>query len=313
MAAYYIAGDWGSTCLRLYLVEMSSGDVIAERKGDGVNEIASEQIPEQFRALTADWVGTYKTQHALLCGMVGSNAGWVDAGYCSCPHFQSHLAQQIKTLALDDMAVHIIPGLTCHNILGRQDFMRGEETQLAGALQIASELQQGEQLVCLPGTHCKWVQISKGQIASFITSLGGELFGALSDDSVLVKNSSSVEDKPSFIEGVLHTARYADVDLLYLLFETRSRQLQQPALVSARSFLSGLIIGRDLSTAVKLFKLAPQQVLTFIGEPTLTSRYQLAAEQIAVKSAAISGPESARAGLRIIHQALHATNRSTTE
>ena len=56
--------------------------------------------------------------------------------------------------------VRIVPGVAQRE-RQRPDVMRGEETQLAG---IAS-LHGAELLVCMPGTHCKWVRIVDGAVA----------------------------------------------------------------------------------------------------------------------------------------------------
>ena len=54
--------------------------------------------------------------------------------------------------------------------------MRGEETQIAGFL---SENPAFEGVLCLPGTHTKWVRIDAGEIVHFRTFMTGELFGLL--------------------------------------------------------------------------------------------------------------------------------------
>ena len=62
------------------------------------------------------------------------------------------------------------------------DVMRGEETQIAGFF---FENQGFDGVLCLPGTHSKWVQISAGEIVSFRTFMTGEIFALLADRSVL--------------------------------------------------------------------------------------------------------------------------------
>ena len=69
----------------------------------------------------------------------------------------------------------IVPGLTCENE-GVPDVMRGEETQIAGAL--ASE--PSTRLVILPGTHSKWAVIDGGRVSRFTSFMTGEVFAVLS-------------------------------------------------------------------------------------------------------------------------------------
>ena len=60
--------------------------------------------------------------------------------------------------------------------------MRGEETQLAGILPLFAS---GRHLICMPGTHSKWVDAADGVISGFQTWLTGELFSVLSKQSIL--------------------------------------------------------------------------------------------------------------------------------
>ena len=58
--------------------------------------------------------------------------------------------------------------------------MRGEETQIAGFLALNPKF---DGVICLPGTHTKWVHISAGEIVSFRTFMTGEMFALLSQQS----------------------------------------------------------------------------------------------------------------------------------
>ena len=54
--------------------------------------------------------------------------------------------------------------------------MRGEETQIAGALALLPDF---DGVFCLPGTHSKWAHVSAGEVVSFQTYMTGELFALL--------------------------------------------------------------------------------------------------------------------------------------
>jgi len=62
------------------------------------------------------------------------------------------------------------------------DVLRGEETQLAG---MASLIGTGSHLVCMLGTHSKWVIAEGGAISGFGTWPTGEMFSVLSQHSIL--------------------------------------------------------------------------------------------------------------------------------
>ena len=75
--------------------------------------------------------------------------------------------------------VRVIPGL---KQTSPADVMRGEETQIAGYLAGNPGF---DGVLCLPGTHSKWVQVSAGEVVSFRTFMTGEMFALLARTSVL--------------------------------------------------------------------------------------------------------------------------------
>ena len=65
----------------------------------------------------------------------------------------------------------IMPGLRDLLSDSMPDVMRGEETQLAALL---GNLAVGSHLVCLPGTHSKWVGVRDGRIQRIATAMTGQ-------------------------------------------------------------------------------------------------------------------------------------------
>lgn len=70
------------------------------------------------------------------------------------------------------------------------EVMRGEETQIFGAISMEPSLQnaihQGMPvLIGLPGTHAKWAVVENNTITDFRTFMTGELFDVLSRHSIL--------------------------------------------------------------------------------------------------------------------------------
>ena len=119
-------------------------------------------------------------------------------------------------------AIAILPGLSCRGKTGAPDVMRGEETQILGALRLHPELAKGRHLFCLPGTHAKWVAVTDGAVSQFQTALSGELFELLRRHSVLARDSGEVDGRSAAFALGLDFARQK-ADLLHLLFSTRSR------------------------------------------------------------------------------------------
>ena len=57
---------------------------------------------------------------------------------------------------------------------------------MLGALKLDASLREGRHLLCLPGTHTKWVVLVEGSVTEFLTAPTGELFALICDHSVLV-------------------------------------------------------------------------------------------------------------------------------
>jgi len=295
----FIGGDWGTSRLRLFLCD-ADGAVLARADGPGVAE-AGSRAAEIFSGLTASWD---KAVPAILSGMVGSTIGWREAAYLSCPVAAEAIAQGALRFMADGRDIAIVPGLCCQNPVGLFDVMRGEETQVLGALRLRPELARGRHLFCLPGTHAKWVLVDDGQVISFQTALSGELFALLSAHSVLARGAGAVSaDHAAFADGLALAHSKDKTGLLNLLFSTRSRQLAgEIAKEQAASYLSGLIIGDDVAGALRLF--APQDPVTLVCAPDLAALYAAALSQHGLNSTRVSGDDAALAGLVFVHQAL---------
>jgi hypothetical protein len=67
--------------------------------------------------------------------------------------------------------------------------MRGEETQILGALSLAPDLEKNS-MVILPGTHSKWVSMHESRIMDFATYMTGELFCLLFSHLISKRNGS---------------------------------------------------------------------------------------------------------------------------
>ena len=145
--------------------------MLETRKGPGAAD-ARGRFAEAFDELTRKWRAAHGELPALLCGMVGSAFGWREAPYLPARRRPAELADALVSPRAN---VHIVPGMSCTNPLGAPDVMRGEETQLLGAMGgLAAGLGTGRQLVCLPGTHTKWVSVHDGLVQEFLTVPSGE-------------------------------------------------------------------------------------------------------------------------------------------
>ncbi|HKU66075.1 MAG TPA: 2-dehydro-3-deoxygalactonokinase [Rhizomicrobium sp.] len=295
--AVFIAGDWGTSRLRLYLCD-AGGNVLARGEGEGA---AAPDCAARFAAAVAPWDKAHGILPAILSGMVGSTIGWREVPYLKCPARPSAIAAAALRFDAQDRGIAILPGLTCRGKTGAPDVMRGEETQILGALRLYANLTKGRHLFCLPGTHAKWVSAIDGAVTQFQTALSGELFELLRRHSVLARDSSEVDaQSPAFMLGLDFARQNRKADLLYLLFSARSRVVTgEMAKGDAASYLSGLILGKDIATAMALFEFdGPVQL---ICTPALAALYGKALGAYDMKSAAIDGDRAALAGLVHAH------------
>jgi 2-dehydro-3-deoxygalactonokinase len=295
--AAFIAGDWGTSRLRLYLCE-ASGNVLARGEGEGAS------VPDcagRFAAAVAAWDKAHGQLPAVLAGMVGSTIGWREVPYLKCPARPAAIADAALRFEADGRAIAILPGLSCKGKTGAPDVMRGEETQILGALRLHPNLAKGRHVFCLPGTHAKWVVVGNGAVTQFQTALSGELFELLRRHSVLARDSADVDPQSAaFALGLDFARANRKTDLLHLLFGTRSRVVTgEMAKSDAGSYLSGLVLGKDIATAMALLEIdGPVQL---ICTPALAALYGKALATYDVKSAAIDGDRAALAGLVHAH------------
>lgn len=289
-----IFGDWGTSRLRLYLRQGKS--VLDRRDGPGVSAL-TKSPQETFLDLVGDWREA-QPSGAILCGMVGSRIGWVEAPYAPCPATAGDLRERVLRLEADGLPVSIVPGLSCVNPLGGPDVMRGEETQVIGALELDATLKRGRHLLVLPGTHSKWTVVEDGAITGFLTAPVGETFALLRQHSTLAAGvGADVEGSAEgFAMGLARIADKGPVLLPHLLFETRSRQLLEslPA-ADAMGFLSGLLIGADAAAARQWFGDLGKVIL--VGAPALNNFYGQAIASQGGDVTGIDGDAAVLAGL----------------
>lgn len=287
-----LAIDWGTSSLRGALLD-AQGQVAEERSfARGILTVPAGQFRAAFDDCFGDWMKDPDTV-CLMSGMVGSKQGWLEAAYCGCPAGFADVAARLAWLEPDRIA--IVPGLCCEND-GVPDVMRGEETQIFGALQL---LGSQEALIVLPGTHSKWVRVKDGRIQSFATFMTGEFFALLRQHSILSRTLPEREgdfDAEAFNQGV--RLALGGSSLLHSAFSTRTLALfdRLPA-TAMHSYLSGLVIGEELRAQTW----QSDAEVIIIGSETLTQRYQMALAQCHVAAKRI-GSQATWAGLWAIAQ-----------
>lgn len=274
-----IALDWGTSSLRAYLMDARGGILDRAQSPMGIMKVGAAGFAAAFDAIAGTWRDRWPDLPAVAAGMVGSTQGWVEAPYVRCPAELGNLAVLTE---VPERNLHIVPGL----MLGGEeapDVMRGEETQIVGALSLRPEL-TGHARMVLPGTHSKWARIASARIETFATYMTGEVFAVLRDHSILGRFAregapapDAAEAREAFLRG-LDAAR-SEEGIAALLFSARSLVLTGALSPGASlDYLSGLLIGEELRSALD----DPTEPLVLIGDPALSVRYRIALDRFGV-------------------------------
>lgn len=256
--------DWGTSSFRAY--RLAKDGAIRERREAplGILQLKGPNFAGAFESQVGHWANE-DDGPVLMSGMIGSRQGWAEVPYAECPAGPDDVAGRLMPVEWRERKLWIVPGLV-DRTRGVPDVMRGEETQLFGVLET---LGQGSHLVCLPGTHSKWVRIENGRIAGFRTHMTGEVFAVLKQHSILGRlMSHGAEDDAAFGEGMARAGEAGG--LLHHLFGVRTRGLfeEMPA-ASLASYLSGLLIGHELAQEAD----GTARVVHVLGAPQLAPLY----------------------------------------
>ncbi len=283
----WIAVDWGTTRLRGWLMDGASvADSAASDKG--MAGLAREAFEPALLSLVEPWLDS--AHDVIACGMVGARQGWQEAAYIDVPSALGEIsgkAIRVRGVARD---LRILPGMAQRDATS-PDVMRGEETQLLG-------LQMDNALVCIPGTHSKWVHLRAGRVDRFATHMTGELYALLSTHSILrhavQRDKQEALRDEGFLAGLEHMMQ-PDVALSSALFTVRARGLVAEDPGDGGGYLSGLLIGAEIRAVADTY--GTSQPVTLLADGDLGVLYATALRQsgFVVRPAVLA--KASRAGL----------------
>lgn len=271
-ATALVAIDWGTSAARAWCLD-GDGGVLDQRSVPlGVRHVRDGRFETALAKLLGDMpVGSAPR---IACGMIGSRQGWVEAPYVDCPASLIALADRLVQAPLG--ALTIVPGVATRDAAGIPDVMRGEETQLLGA--VAPD--EPSVLAVLPGTHSKWARVEHGRVVDFTTFMTGELYAVLVEHSMLGRLAGHEPGRLSREALSRGVARgLDDGELSHDLFGARTLSLAGLlASDDVADWLSGLLIGREIraARAWALRAGADPSLVRIIGSDALAERYALA-------------------------------------
>lgn len=294
--------DWGTSNRRAYRFGADGG--ILEKRADagGILAVPANGWADSLAGLVGDWLTAAPDAPVLLSGMVGSRQGWAEAPYLACPAGPAALAGALWPVPMPDgRRLAIVPGLTCVDVDGVPDVMRGEETEILGSF----DPSQAEAMVVLPGTHSKWVAMHGGLVTGFATFLTGELYAAVRGHTILGRlmpaadaagTGDEIGDPVAFALGV-QRALDGEGRLLHRLFSVRTEGLfDHLASASLPDYLAGLLIGAEVSEACKSGPVRAGTAVTVVAGTALRARYAAALELVGL-CPRIAAPDGAARGL----------------
>lgn len=294
MTAALIGLDWGTSAFRACRLT-ADGTVLDRREAAaGILEVAEGAFAATLERQIGDWLRAAPDLPLIASGMIGSRQGWIEAPYAACPAGAADLVGRLVEHRTEAGArIWFVPGLSYESPEGVPDVMRGEETQILGAVGTAAP----PTLAVLPGTHSKWALVEAGRVVWFATFMTGELFAVLRRHSILGRLMAEGGPDPAAFARGLGTGLSADRGsggLLHRLFSVRTLGLfdRLPA-AGLADYLSGLLIGTEVREALGGIAHRASGEVLIIGGQDLAARYRQALEGAGLGAAVFAGEAAA--------------------
>ncbi len=298
----WVAVDWGTSNLRAWPMRADATPIASFESDQGMGKLSPDEFEPTLLNLIADHLPEGRKTPVICCGMVGAAQGWAEAPYAAVPCTAPGAEQARRVTAKDPrLDVYILPGV---KQMQPADVMRGEETQIAGYI---AQNPDFDGVLCLPGTHTKWVHISAKEIVGFRTFMTGEMFALLAKQSV-IRHSVGTDgwDSEAFFEAVAD-AMSRPQTLASDLFSLRAGMLLHGTSAEAsKARLSGLLLGLELAGA-RPYWLGQKVVL--IGSETLARHYQSALTAQGADATIADGSALTLAGLAAAYRSLKETTQ----
>ena len=272
--------DWGTSNRRAYVLD-AQGNLVRQHSDDaGILHVAGD-----FEGSLRTLLQTLEIDSAdvVMSGMVGSRNGWQQVPYLSTDQPLSALRDAMAEIetAIPGVRCRIAPGYQYVDPHGLPDVMRGEETQVLGALQLSAS----DGWFLLPGTHSKWVRVEGGRIAEFSTFMTGELYALLSQYGTLAKVMTVQQSLPdAFAAGIRASAHGGFTHTAFCCRALVVTDMMPPD--HTASYLSGLLIGTELHDIMRKAKTGIGATVQVVGSPSLASRYLSALELLGIQARA---------------------------
>ncbi|WP_298861773.1 2-dehydro-3-deoxygalactonokinase [uncultured Sulfitobacter sp.] len=288
--AEWIAVDWDTSYLRVWMMGPDGLPFAQDSSDKGIASLAQGAFESALLELVDPYLASDHVTPVICTGMVGAREGWLEAPYVATPCAPPS-GQSAVTPACTDprLSVHILPGV---KQMSPPDVMRGEAAKIAGVLSSQPDF---DGILCLAGTHTKWVHISAGEIVSFQTCITGEIFALLSQQSVLRHTVTSTGwDQGSFLTGVANAMDRPQAFAAQLFGMHAAELLLDTPADAARARLSGLLIGLELA-GTKPYWLGRH--VAILGVNDVAAHYRIALAEQGIQAEMLESIDFTLAGL----------------
>jgi 2-dehydro-3-deoxygalactonokinase len=253
-----VAVDSGTTSTRVWVLE--HGEVRANSGSRaGARDVARtkdrSELLGRVRGLADDALATagstWEAVEAIVAfGMITSELGLEEVPHLEAPVSRRRLAAAMVERRYEDALpapVRLVPGVRSGgDELELADFMRGEETEVAGLLALGEP--EPPFLYISTGSHTKFVGVDReGRIDWSLTTLSGELLLALHRETILA-DLVNVEAAPTDLAALEDGAHFVErAGLTRALFAARLlNRVRGMSAASCSDFLHGAVAGADL-------------------------------------------------------------------
>ena len=276
--------DWGTSNVRAWALGASGATLGEARRAASLSHLEASDFEPIIAELIGE-LGQPGDTPVVACGMIGAKGGWFEAPYLHTPILPDEFSDSLVPAPRN--RTWLVPGLTTAD--GRPEVMRGEETQLLGAL--AADRRDYSGTMCLPGTHSKWVTVAGGKILKLRTFVTGELFELAAGKSVF----GAFAQKQTFDEAAfqLGLRDSKEREISSYLFQARTRVLaNEMTSGEAYWYLSGLILGEELHCTTE-----SQAEPLLIADGELMRVYCAGMKTIGAEPTVLSSIEATKRGL----------------
>ena len=295
MNLHWIAVDWGTTNLRVWAMDKKGRIIEKKSSKKGLIFIEKRNFEKTLTKLINPWIKNKKHIPIISCGMVGSKHGWKDVGYNKVPCTPINKKSIQKILIKNKhFSFYIIKGLCQY---APYDVMRGEETQIAGFIYKNPNFNG---VICLPGTHCKWVKFSNGKVLNFTTFMTGELFSLITEQSILKYSSYNKKINDKIFSKSFNESMTKSYSFLSSLFQIRAKNLLVKKFNNhSRSIILGFLLGMELAS---IRKMIGKKNVAIIGSPINTIFYEKALSSLKINTVKVDSEKITLRGLFLVYQ-----------